>query len=327
VIVFISWIPYHGRSAALAHLLRIRAEFVWPSQARLSVIGRYFYQTIATVRLIRRERPPVVVVMLPPAPLLIAAFIGRRRGTKLVADLHTGFFLNPKWRWATALSLRLLRSCTVLVTNQELAAECTHRGVQAIVVHDPLEDRTDLAERGDPDITVFCPLSFANDEPVDAVLAAAAMLPHVTFALTGSAPAEVQQRAPRNVVFTGYLPHDEYWRRLALARVVVACTTRDATMQRAGYEALMCGVPQVTSNFKALGDFLGPAAYYAEPTPESLARGVTDCIDNNQLYRTAARKVLAERIAEQQEITDRLRGGLLAREPDRGATSRPLLPE
>ncbi len=83
--------------------------------------------------------------------------------------------------------------------------------------------------------------------------------------------------------FTGYLTNSDYDAELANCDVVMALTTRDHTMQRAGYEAIAAAKPQVTADFKVLRDFHADAAIYVDPHSHAdIARGgVREALSNS----------------------------------------------
>jgi glycosyltransferase involved in cell wall biosynthesis len=246
--------------------------------------------------------------MLPPFPLLLAGLIhALRTDAAIVADLHTGAFLNPRWAWSTALALRLLRPHTVVVTNEHLAERCRQAGIRSVLVlHDPLAVReAPPLQHARPQ--VVCPVSYANDEPIEAMLEAARQTSELDWVLTGRAPAEVRRAAPANLRFAGWLDDAAFENLLAEADVVVALTTRPHTMQRAGYEALMWGKPLVTSEFPVLSEFFGEAAVTVEPHAAAIASGVRDAVERSSELQSAARRVLDERIREQDAALAALR--------------------
>ncbi len=77
--------------------------------------------------------------MLPPTPLLLlVALICRVMfRCQLAFDLHTGFFLDPKWKMLASPSLYLIRKAAAIVTNESLKAQCARMGVPAVILHDP----------------------------------------------------------------------------------------------------------------------------------------------------------------------------------------------
>ncbi|MGO2140240.1 MAG: glycosyltransferase family protein [Leucobacter sp.] len=308
--VFISWTKQNGRTADLAPALGLEPRYVYlPS--RLGLPGRYLRQVRATRRILREERPPSAALMLPPAPALLALVGGKRRPERLVFDLHTGFFLDPKWAWALRPSLWFMRRIggTAIVTGSHLRQVCERAGVPAIVLHDVVEGPAVAAAAGAaaaaaspvarPGAYVLCPLSYANDEPVAAILAAAALTPETEWKLTGKAPAPVVSAAPPNVRFTGFVSEAEYAALVRGALGVVALTTRAHTMQRAGYEAFGAGVPQLTSDFPELRGFYGDSALYTAPEAEQIADGVRELAAQREDLVAAMGAVWPDRAREQ----------------------------
>lgn len=300
-VIFISWTADNGRTRDLASTLGVKAEFI-PGDRRHGAVRRYVAQMRATLSLLRRSKPHCVIVMLPPTPLLVITTVwSKATGKRLVADLHTGFFYDPKWQPFARFGLRMLRGGWGIVTNQHLAERLTESSVRALIAHDPLVDRSlgrDVPGKG----YVLCPISYANDEPIEAIMEAARQTPSTEWRLTGRAPNDVSAMAPSNVTFTGYVSDPELDQLFRGASVVAALTTRDHTMQRAGYEALMYGVPQVTSDFKALREFVGSAGLYVDPTnSHELAAAVSEILSSQVQWCDEARKVLWARLTDQDE--------------------------
>lgn len=305
-VFFLSWASENGRTTDLARVLRVPTFFV-PSNPRANVILRYAQQSVRTIRFLRTNRPTSLIIMLPPTPLLLICSMWAKRGKTLVADLHTGFFSDPKWRPFAGLGLRLLRKHSSIVTNSDLQARAARAGVRTVVSHDPLENRLP-SPRQVHDEFVLCPVSYANDEPITNILEAARNTPNVEWRLTGRAPVDVQTQAPTNVTFTGFVSDSELVSLYNEASVVVALTTRDFTMQRAGYEALMHGVPQVTSDFPVLRDFVATAGRVINPDdPAALRAAVCDILANLPNWQAAVKEVLAERLADQATKLDNVR--------------------
>jgi hypothetical protein len=295
--LFVSWIDYHGRSAALAAQLQLTPVFV-QSRFRNTAL-RYIDMFLGTIRLIRRAQPGTVVVMLPPLPALLAVLLAAPRRARILADLHTGVFLNDRWRWALRPTLFSLRRHAAIVTNDELVAWCNKAGVRAFPLHDPLAAPLKSGPQCAQE-QILVPLSYANDEPIEALLEAVRDAPELTFVLTGRAPADVRVKAPVNVRFSGYVPQSDYTRMVREARAVIALTNRNLTMQRAGYEALELGVPVITSDFAVLRSFFEDAAMYTEPTVDALRETLQAFTGREAELRAASPDVLRRRIREQE---------------------------
>jgi glycosyltransferase involved in cell wall biosynthesis len=120
--------------------------------------------------------------------------------------------------------------------------------------------------------------TFAEDEPIEAVLEAARAVPEVTVAITGD-PRKRAERglppAPANVTYTGFLDgNGEYLGLLRDADAVMVLTTRDHTLQLAGCEAIAVGTPVITSDWDYLRALFGDAALYVENDVEGIAEGL-----------------------------------------------------
>ncbi|OZF07505.1 hypothetical protein CH300_06045 [Rhodococcus sp. 15-1154-1] len=303
--VFISWIKYHGRSQSLGDALGYKVVFVETSAK--NPIARYIASAVKTVRELYKVKPQAVAIMMPPIPLLIAIRVfSLFNPVVIIADLHSGVFLDPKWSWALPSTLRLLRRCDVaVVTNPELRAVCEAKNIETKVVHDPLPLRSGLTNADVPrreDHLIVVPLSYSNDEPIQELLAAARLTPNLNWKLTGHAPEVIRDQAPSNVTFTGYLEHEQYEQLLQTASVLVALTNRPHTMQRAAYEALAMATPIVTSDFAELRTYFGSAAEYTPADSTSIARAVLSAYAD----RTTGVRHLHAKFTEKSEEEERI---------------------
>lgn len=298
---FVSWIRHHGRSAAIAEELDINPSFVTGGKG--SAPARYIRATLETRALLRKGggRASHVILMLPPFPALLAV-ASSGRNLRIAGDLHSGVFNDRKWSWALRPTLAILRKRGIaIVTNESLARVCRAHKVETIVLHDIIEDFND--ELPPPPLGlasfsyVLFPVTYAADEPIDAVLEAASDLPDQTFVLTGRAPEHLRAEAPRNVVFTGFVSQPDFHALLRNAGAVAALTTREDTMQRAGYEAISAGVPLVVSSTAVLREYFGAAAAYADANAGSLreAIGVAMRDRNEWIQRLGALKEIRQR--------------------------------
>lgn len=305
--VFISWTRENGRSCDLADALGARLIYVYP---RGRLISRYVRSIIESRKALRSlDAGQGAILMLPPLPLALVARASRgRHHVRNFYDLHTGFFYDPKWQWASQWTLRLMRGANVIVTNSNLARKCAGIGLSVYVLHDVLHRHRN--ERPGQNAAVVCPVSYSNDEPISEILSAARAMPHTRWILTGKAPAAVRVQAPTNVVFSGFVNDLEYDRLIKEAALVVALTNRRDTMQRAGYEAIMRGVPVVTSDFDVLKEFFEGAAVYVERGVDDLADKVAAALANRESLIEQCEQVLSRRIAEQSTELQLIRGAL-----------------
>jgi glycosyltransferase involved in cell wall biosynthesis len=228
-------------------------------------------------------------------------------GSCYVVEHHSAAF-GHIWDWARPLQKLLVRrAVTNIVTDGHWEDVVRSWGgrrhpAHALVMHDAFLDlpegrpfavapRRNIAFAG----------TFADDEPLDAVLDAARLVPDVGFYVTGDtakAPPEVVAQAPPNVVFTGFLDvNGEYLGLLRAVDAVMVLTTRDHTLQLAGCEAIAVGTPLITSDWPYLRDLFSTAAVYVAPTAESIRDGVVEAMHRLPELRAEAAEVRREQRA------------------------------
>jgi hypothetical protein len=280
---------------------------------------RYAAATGWTVALLLRRRPETLVVMSPPAvPAVLAALYGLLTGRVVVVDAHSGAFNRRAWRRMTWLSLRLLDRCpraAVVVTNGEMAAQAaswTHHPV--IQLHDLLPTALPVEEPGSScDALVVS--SWADDEPLDTLAAAMPALAGLRVVVSGrpSSPDAAAALERAGIEVPGFLSDEAYARALAGARVVVALTTREGTMQRGGYEAAARGKALVVSDTRVLREYFGDAAVLTADRPEALASAVREALDRRSQLEQAMRALRDRRAAAEQTGLARLEAVLSGR--------------
>jgi glycosyltransferase involved in cell wall biosynthesis len=209
-------------------------------------------------------------------------------GSCYVVEHHSAAF-GRIWDWARPFQkLVVRRAVTNIVTDghwEDVVRSWGGRrsSAHALVMHDAFLDLPEGRPFAvGPRRNVAFAGTFADDEPLDAVLAAAWLVPEVGFYVTGDtakAPPEVLAQAPPNVTFTGFLDvNGEYLGLLRAVDAVMVLTTRDHTLQLAGCEAIAVGAPLITSDWPYLRDLFSTAAVYVAPTAESIRAGVVEAM-------------------------------------------------
>ena len=217
--------------------------------------------------------------MDPPLPAVALAWAYcRRRRLPLVVDMHTVGFYGTKWRVLRPLEKPLLRGAkAAVVTNAELEARVLSWRCPAFVLPDPLPTPPvglDLSVESDV-VTIVA--TYSEDEPIDLLPAIAGRLTGLRVHVTGR-PRVSTAGWPANLIPTGFLADEAYWRQLARSAVVVVLTTRPNTLLSGGYEALSLQRPLVTSDHAVLREYYGDAAVFVSSTVESIAAGVREAI-------------------------------------------------
>jgi glycosyltransferase involved in cell wall biosynthesis len=289
--VAIAWAPYSRRSEMFArelggplHCVNY-LRFQSPPHAPV----RYALQAVRTLALLFQERPRAVHVQNPPfvCGLTVALYCWLARSCYVV-EHHSAAF-GHIWDWARPLQQVVARrAVTNIVTDGNWAEVIRSWGgrrsaAHALVMHDAFLDLPEGRPFAvGPGRKVAFAGTFADDEPLDAVLEAARLVPEVAFYVTGDvakAPPGVVAQAPANVTFTGFLDvNGEYLGLLRSVDAVIVLTTRDHTLQLAGCEAIALGKPLVTSDWPYLHDLFSSAAVYVAPTPAGIRDGVVEAM-------------------------------------------------
>jgi glycosyltransferase involved in cell wall biosynthesis len=300
----VAWAPYSRRSEMFArelggplhcvHYLRFQS----PPHAPV----KYVLQAVRTLQLLFRERPQAVHVQNPPFVCgLTVALYCWLAGSCYVVEHHSAAF-GRMWDWARPLQKVVVRrAVTNIVTDAHWGDVVRSWGgrrsaAHALVMHDAFLDLPEGRPFAvGPGRNVAFAGTFAEDEPLDAVLEAARLVPEVRFYVTGDiakAPPAVVAQAPGNVTFTGFLDvNGEYLGLLRAVDAVMVLTTRDHTLQLAGCEAIAVGTPLVTSDWPYLRDLFSSAAVYVAPTPVGIRDGVVEAMQRLSELRGEAAAV------------------------------------
>ena len=306
----VAWAPYSRRSEMFArelggtlhciHYLRFRSPLHAPF--------KYVMQALRTLQVLFGERPRAVHVQSPPFVCgLVVDLYCLLSGARYVVEHHTASF-GRAWDWAMPMQKLVARhAVTNIVTAERWADLVRSWGAEALVMHDPFLD----LPPGEPfplppGSNVAFIGTFAQDEPLDAVLEAAALMPDVHLWITGDteqAPGAIADPPP-NVTFTGFLDlNREYLGLLRGVDAAMVLTTRNDTLQLAGCEAISVGTPLITSDWPYLRELFADTAVYVSPSAESIRDGVRDVLDRRA---ELARAIPGFRRERQHDWTDRL---------------------
>ena len=295
--MWISWND-HRRTAGLCEAWDIPLHVVRFPGSRPR---RWLAQSLATLRLLAREKPDVLFVQNPSLVLTVLAILARGRfAYYLVVDAHNEGvrpFDRPyaPVRWLTR---RLLGSAdTTIVTNAALAEDVTAAGGRPLVLADSLPVPPELPakrapERDPADVAVIA--TFRRDEPIAEIIEAAAAMPAVRFAFSGDASRfrpKAGTALPTNVRLTGYLPEAAYWRLLAQASVVCDLTLKPDCLVCGAYEALALGKPMVLSDNDPTRALFGPAAVLTGDRPEQIGQALERALARRDELAARARQL------------------------------------
>jgi len=285
--IWISWYS-HRRTSGICQEWGVPLKVIDSSSE--GVIG-WLCKGLKTINILRRLKPDVLFVQNPSLGLTVLAILCRSYFKYfLVVDAHNEG-VKPFVR-SSAFVRRLVRfllrhADRTIVTNESLARVVTEAGGRAIILPDPLPapifptGYRSLEEQQTNNIVVIC--TYAPDEPISDILAAAQKMPNKSFVCTGNISKfnRLGLKAPGNVRFTGFLPDKDYWALLFSADVICDLTLMPDCLVCGAYEALAVGRPMVLSSNSATRELFGSVAILAEPTPSTIAGSLKEALDNN----------------------------------------------
>lgn len=253
---------------------------------------KYILQTLKTLAILFRLRPKLVYVLNPPvvAPL-VTWFYCKLTNAKFIMNSHYSAIYGPKWRWSLFLTRFLARQALVNVLDHEKKGLLFQGwGAKTIILEKPpAEERFSgkLLSMENEKLTIVVVNTFAEDDPLDEILLAASLCQEVNWLILGDtalAKPHWLMEAPSNVVFTGYLLGDDYWRCLQSASAVVTLTTRPYSLMASAIDALAISKPLILSRQPILEEYFTKGVVFVDNNAKSIAQGVAEiCTHLEQL--------------------------------------------
>lgn len=294
--VFISW-ESHTRSKSLAELLNIPLfEIVVPGNR----LKRYLISTVKTLLLIKKQDPKVVLVQNPSILLAAISIFLLSKRRRIVMDAHNAavYPLESRYPILNKFACWLLRkSSVVLVTNDALHRVVRDLGANPFVLPDPIPSPPiECRVPSNHNIELFQVVlvcTWAMDEPYTEFLEAARLLlkENVQIKITGKAPERVKKSAlPDNVILTGFISKDHYWRLLGEASIIVDLTSRENCLVCGAYESAAVGVPCVLSDTRAARDLFTGGYVFVENKALAIATGILSAIENHSKLKAQITK-------------------------------------
>jgi glycosyltransferase involved in cell wall biosynthesis len=300
--IFLAWKPYCTRSQNIASHFGAKNIYVFPFVSQgssLKTIARYVLSAFKTLAILARERAHVIFTLNQPIPLILTIYVFTKLfGGKYILDSHSAPFNDP--RLAGLLpAYRFLASRALfnINTNNFHKEVVESWGGESYIIADvPIAFGKDYPTWDVSENSIAVVASFMFDEPLETIWEAARKLPDVHFHITGDyrkAAKQLIENIPPNVRLEGFLSRDDYVGLLLSVKGVMVLTTRNFTMQMGAYEALSLEKPIITSDWEILRESFGQGAVYVKNTPESIAGGTCELLENYAKYNKA---VILQRI-------------------------------
>jgi len=313
-IVFISWAPYCSRSDNIARELGGKSYMVYYEffgSNYFTIAFKYLLQTIKTLNILFRERPDAVLVMNPSVLATLPVYLYCQLAGKVyIIDAHTGV-LSKESLFRRIVFIQKFFSkhaAASIITSKGIAKRLIEWGADYIIIPD-VPVRIGKTRRptltGEANITLVN--TYASDEPLEIFLTAAEKLVHVNFHVTGKIKRQARELTSssyKNVLFTDFLPYEDYFGLLLASDIVIVLPTRDLTMQRGAYEAIYLGKPVVTSGWEILKNNFPKGAVFVENTVEGITQGINDALNRKEQLTKEAEQLRDEKIQAWQKYKD-----------------------
>ena len=321
--IFVVWKVYQRRVEALQAPFEASATYLhfdWEERSKAHKAVSYCCKFCLTLWVLYRRRPDLVYVQAPPVFAVYAAWLySRIFGVPYVVDAHNPMIYDTFWPrlpWATTV---LRQAASVLVHNPYVEDMARAMDLPCTVLMDRPPDvrpeefplpRAIIGDRHAPRVVVPC--SYDVDEPLAELQNATRALPHVDFFITWyreKLPREFAHGFGSNVIFTGFLPIQEFNALLACADVILVLTTRNGTQPSGATEALSFERPLVVSDSQTIRTLFPKGAIYVENQAGAIADGIQAALRDKERLSGEMVSFKAEKASswEQQFETLKLR--------------------
>lgn len=252
---------------------------------------RYLLLGIKTLRIICNERPEIIFAQNPSIVLTVLVLLFKNIFRyRVVVDLHTKYIKFDGFMAVIAEYLEkyaLKNADMTIVTNDALLKEIKKINARGCVLPDKVPDlliKQSKRLRGERNVVFVC--TFSSDEPVEEVLKAATLIdPDIYIYITGNlknAKKSIIDTVPPNVVFTDFLPEEDYIQLLCSADIILVLTTEENCLVCGAYEAVSLEKPLITSNKVALKDYFDLGTLYTDNTSKSIAEKINFGLENSE---------------------------------------------
>ena len=278
-IIWLAW-ERHRRTLELCNFLEIKPTLFASSLPRI-IKHPYFF--VKSFLLIQRKRPNALIVQNPSVLLTsLACLLHKSFGYKLVVDAHNAGLL-PESRLLEKLQFiykYFQREADItLVTNESLANMVRKNSGKPLNLPDKLPRPPQLKAlklRGKYNVVYIC--TFGLDEPYQEVVNAGKYISNdITIYITGNykkGPKNIIERAPQQILFTGFLEEIDYWNLLYSADLVIDLTSRENCLVCGAYEAVSVGTPLILSDTKVLKEYFHKGAVFTSNRSNDIKQSI-----------------------------------------------------
>ena len=309
-IVFLVWDRQSIRASGISKHIGASLHFLFTSRIRHPVLF------IKTLRVLREEKPGVIICQSPPITCSFVAMVykylfARRLKPKILIDVHTGAISRP---WSKSVSRLIMKNAAVIIViNKEQQNYLIHNyQIRPIVLEDPIPDITNtlstkqecykIEKKAVFNVAVIS--SFAYDEPLQAVLDAASELPDVYFYITGdkkNADEHLLTKKTDNIILTGFLDYEIYIDLLRKVGVIMDLTTENTSMVAGGFEAVALEQPLIISDWLPLRRYFNKGTIYVNNNSDEIKKAITKAMTKKKELSKEMSQLKIEKIKEWQD--------------------------
>lgn len=300
--IFVIWAEQDSRSYSLAYHLKAKNHFIHSLNINSKIFAplKYIINTFITLNLLNKENPDVIFIVNPPVfAVLIVWLYCIFHDCTYVVDTHSVAFTARRWVLFLWLYRFLSKRALInILHNKPLEQKVANWLAPTTIIGEVIYQlKTGKIYPFRKGFSVVFVSLFSEDEPLEEVIEAARKTPSVNFYITGSlrrAPLSIIKESPDNVIFTDFLPEEEYGALLKGSDIVICLTKNDNTMQNGAYEALTLGRPIITSNWPVLRNMYYKGAICVDNTSDSIVSAINKIRHDYSHYIKEIRELQAE---------------------------------
>ncbi len=306
--LWITWEKHRRTSGLVAALPDVK---LFQLEFEAHGLIRYPYFFFKTSLILASKRPELLIVQNPSVVLaLFASTLGRLFTSHVVIDAHNEG-LKPfysKFNWLLPLYKFIQKRANLtIVTNKALADEVRMNGGMPFILEDKIPEFdavNHVSLKGIYNLVFIC--TFEKDEPYQEVIRAAGLIDSsVCIYITGNyqkAPRDIIDKAPSNIIFTGFLSDQEYKNILYSSDIIIDLTSMENCLVCGAYEAVALEKPIIISDTQALLSYFQTGAVYTKNRAEAIAEAIKYAIENKEKLKVEM-KILKDRLKS--EWTDK----------------------
>ncbi|WP_417536945.1 glycosyltransferase [Methylophaga sp.] len=284
--IFLTW-EIHTRSRSVSRELGIpifeviHADFFFT---------RYYRSIVDTFRILKDERPDIVIFQNPSMILAVflvifALFVK----LDLIMDAHNAAISPCEgrfWLLNKISSVLVSKVKLTIVTNEIIGESVKEKNGRPFVLEDPIP-KLDVSKnvqktQADTKKVVFV-CSWAEDEPYMEVIKAFKSLSDksIVMFITGRPPDHMLNKSiPNNVQLTGFLLEQDYINLLAEANLIIDLTDRPDCLVCGAYEAAAVGTPCIVSDNLCSSETFYQGYVYSKNDFESIISSIEYAIEH-----------------------------------------------